>query len=126
MISDLGNFFVRLEGQASYHWKISNKNILAVNTVARIISATDNENLPIDLRYFIGGSDTIRSFPFREFTPESNGLPGGGQAFWYTNVEYLRKIAGPVYGLASVSYTHLRAHETEADLVCRLLLEKKK
>ena len=25
----------------------------------------------------------------------------------------------------TVSYTHLRAHETEADLVCRLLLEKK-
>ena len=25
-----------------------------------------------------------------------------------------------------VSYTHLRAHETCADLVCRLLLEKKK
>src|SRR5450756_2621024 len=28
--------------------------------------------------------------------------------------------------LASVSYTHLRAHETRHDLVCRLLLEKKK
>ena len=28
--------------------------------------------------------------------------------------------------IAAVSYTHLRAHETEADLVCRLLLEKKK
>src|SRR5450756_3066754 len=27
---------------------------------------------------------------------------------------------------ASVSYTHLRAHETRHDLVCRLLLEKKK
>ena len=27
--------------------------------------------------------------------------------------------------IASVSYTHLRAHETCADLVCRLLLEKK-
>ena len=26
----------------------------------------------------------------------------------------------------SVSYTHLRAHETVLDLVCRLLLEKKK
>ncbi|MBW6153769.1 hypothetical protein KZ844_29025 [Pseudomonas aeruginosa] len=25
-----------------------------------------------------------------------------------------------------VSYTHLRAHETSQDLVCRLLLEKKK
>ena len=28
--------------------------------------------------------------------------------------------------LKPVSYTHLRAHETVLDLVCRLLLEKKK
>ena len=28
--------------------------------------------------------------------------------------------------IKSVSYTHLRAHETVLDLVCRLLLEKKK
>ena len=28
--------------------------------------------------------------------------------------------------LVPVSYTHLRAHETVLDLVCRLLLEKKK
>ena len=27
---------------------------------------------------------------------------------------------------APVSYTHLRAHETRSNLVCRLLLEKKK
>ena len=31
-----------------------------------------------------------------------------------------------VTGLDPVSYTHLRAHETVLDLVCRLLLEKKK
>ena len=28
-------------------------------------------------------------------------------------------------GIMPVSYTHLRAHETVLDLVCRLLLEKK-
>ena len=28
--------------------------------------------------------------------------------------------------MVAVSYTHLRAHETVLDLVCRLLLEKKK
>ena len=28
--------------------------------------------------------------------------------------------------MPAVSYTHLRAHETKANLVCRLLLEKKK
>ena len=42
-----------------------------------------------------------------------------------------RKIATPAAQAAAVksatvSYTHLRAHETVLDLVCRLLLEKKK
>src|SRR5665811_2449596 len=32
----------------------------------------------------------------------------------------------PSYSVTTVSYTHLRAHETVLDLVCRLLLEKKK
>src|SRR5660398_245973 len=43
------------------------------------------------------------------------GLPGGERRFrsrWYCR--------------GAVSYTHLRAHETKANLVCRLLLEKKK
>src|SRR5665811_2557644 len=33
---------------------------------------------------------------------------------------------GLMMGWGPVSYTHLRAHETVLDLVCRLLLEKKK
>src|SRR5450756_3051911 len=32
----------------------------------------------------------------------------------------------PAFDSEPVSYTHLRAHETRHDLVCRLLLEKKK
>ena len=32
---------------------------------------------------------------------------------------------GSGHGEEAVSYTHLRAHETVLDLVCRLLLEKK-
>ena len=31
-----------------------------------------------------------------------------------------------VFSPQAVSYTHLRAHETDSYLVCRLLLEKKK
>ena len=39
----------------------------------------------------------------------------------------LAQIAGTdCLGGRAVSYTHLRAHETVLDLVCRLLLEKKK
>src|SRR5450756_679197 len=37
------------------------------------------------------------------------------------NTPYL----APAYRVVAVSYTHLRAHETRHDLVCRLLLEKK-
>ena len=35
-------------------------------------------------------------------------------------------ITAGCLAVAAVSYTHLRAHETVLDLVCRLLLEKKK
>ena len=38
----------------------------------------------------------------------------------------LRGKNKPEYTPHAVSYTHLRAHETRHDLVCRLLLEKKK
>ena len=38
----------------------------------------------------------------------------------------LRRHLPGLEGVQPVSYTHLRAHETVLDLVCRLLLEKKK
>ena len=37
-----------------------------------------------------------------------------------------KERAQPLGDVIPVSYTHLRAHETVLDLVCRLLLEKKK
>ena len=39
---------------------------------------------------------------------------------------YKRPVNTVFQSYAPVSYTHLRAHETVLDLVCRLLLEKKK
>src|SRR5665648_1154147 len=45
-----------------------------------------------------------------------------------TNEEFFKDQLrnGSLTWLNAVSYTHLRAHETRHDLVCRLLLEKKK
>src|SRR5665648_1141884 len=48
--------------------------------------------------------------------------------FWSeapSNQEWFKKYIALANGIP-VSYTHLRAHETRHDLVCRLLLEKKK
>ena len=46
-------------------------------------------------------------------------LPAQSAGWWS------RTIGCPTIRTTSVSYTHLRAHETVLDLVCRLLLEKK-
>src|SRR5664279_4726388 len=42
------------------------------------------------------------------------------------SIEWLEKYLQHYQGSVAVSYTHLRAHETDSYLVCRLLLEKKK
>eukprot|EP00656_Telonema_subtile_P000495 TRINITY_DN10231_c0_g1_i3.p1 TRINITY_DN10231_c0_g1~~TRINITY_DN10231_c0_g1_i3.p1 ORF type:complete len:267 (+),score=51.61 TRINITY_DN10231_c0_g1_i3:82-882(+) len=81
--------------------------------------------------------------------PLPEGVPAKAAASWFVNpltalgmVEYMRldghtaivhTAAASQLGqmlvkhcVNAVSYTHLRAHETVLDLVCRLLLEKKK
>ena len=47
---------------------------------------------------------------------------------WYVvrNTRGVTGFVGPGSKPVPVSYTHLRAHETDSYLVCRLLLEKKK
>ena len=47
---------------------------------------------------------------------------GRGTGVARTTLAQIQRDRAP----APVSYTHLRAHETVLDLVCRLLLEKKK
>src|SRR5680860_67185 len=51
-------------------------------------------------------------------TPHIDQLAREGTRYTRTYSQY--PVCGPV------SYTHLRAHETDSYLVCRLLLEKKK
>ena len=46
--------------------------------------------------------------------------------FYNTSGGIISLDSGLTWNTMTVSYTHLRAHETVLDLVCRLLLEKKK
>ena len=61
----------------------------------------------------------------RQEDTDTTGIVTGGLAGLYYGYEdipsnWIDQI------IRAVSYTHLRAHETVLDLVCRLLLEKKK
>ena len=57
------------------------------------------------------------------YEPKAGAYYGGAVAG-----PVFKNVAEKVYALKTkpVSYTHLRAHETVLDIVCRLLLEKKK
>ena len=86
-------------------------------------SVTRNDVPPIKERLFYGGSFGLQ---FRTVT-DIDISPVVG--IWL--LPRLNIAAGPKYRYykdrySAVSYTHLRAHETVLDLVCRLLLEKKK
>ena len=60
----------------------------------------------------------------QEYLECNNKAVGTGRFFTQSDLINNSKIA--VIGMDAVSYTHLRAHETVLDIVCRLLLEKKK
>ena len=95
----------------------------------------------IQLREDVSIADEISSFTNTTFaaagTPNANGknwLSKIPTALAGVNVD-IAKTGFPLtlWGMElgwtvpePVSYTHLRAHETRHDLVCRLLLEKKK
>src|SRR5450756_2190621 len=72
-------------------------------------SFEDLWNLPTRTTHW----DGVRNFQARNFMRDE--MKKGDLAFFYHSG-----------GSDPVSYTHLRAHETRHDLVCRLLLEKKK
>src|SRR5450756_927811 len=64
----------------------------------------------------------------RWLTSEKQSYDAGSKRVYYLSLEFLigRLFTDALNNMGSVSYTHLRAHETRHDLVCRLLLEKKK
>ena len=71
---------------------------------------------------------TVESIPaitIRFAGDSGDGMQLVGTRFTDTSAVFGNDLATLPAFPAAVSYTHLRAHETCADLVCRLLLEKK-
>jgi outer membrane protein insertion porin family len=92
--------YFRTDARFSAYQPVFEKSHIAFNMQAGlIIPSGDSENLPIDLRYFLGGASTVRSFPERELGPSSNGYPRGGEAYWSANLEYIHTLKGLLRGL---------------------------
>src|SRR5680860_338680 len=71
-----------------------------------------------DLQYF---TDNLQLQPFHQ---EQEDFPCQPIGKWHIRRPEPGQVA--MSSVKLVAYTHLRAHETDSYLVCRLLLEKKK
>ncbi|MEN8772235.1 MAG: BamA/TamA family outer membrane protein [Akkermansiaceae bacterium] len=95
--------FLEVESQISYYQTLGGNTAFALGFRGGFISPTvDNESLPIDLRKFQGGANTIRSFPELEMGPSFDGYALGGTKWWLANAEYMHTIAGPIRGIVFI------------------------
>lgn len=70
-----------------------------VGIIHSLHSETNAATIPIDERFFNGGSTTVRSFGERELGPhDRNGYPVGGEFFTVFNAEYTFPIFGELQG----------------------------
>lgn len=97
---DGGIGFFETEAQISYYDSIGENGAYSLGLRGGLIIPTgDDADLPIDLRQFLGGANTIRSFPELEMGASFNGNALGGTAWWVANAEYTHTLVGPVRGL---------------------------
>jgi outer membrane protein insertion porin family len=90
-----------LEGSQYFHlpWD----TILLVNGEIATVSQWGNGNdVPIFERLYLGGSNNLRGFPYRQVGPlDVNGEPLGGKSMWRTTVEWtfpiIEKARGAVF-----------------------------
>ncbi len=89
------------------------RSLLAFGARAGIVYPLDTAGrseayaIPIDERFFIGGSTTVRSFAERELGPSDNGNPIGGEYYTIFNAEYTFPIYGELLGAVFVDAGNL-------------------
>jgi outer membrane protein insertion porin family len=89
-----------LEGSQYFH--LPKDSILLLNgEIATVSQWGSGSEVPIFERLFLGGSNNLRGFPFREVGPQENGEPVGGQSMARATLEWtfpiIEKARGAVF-----------------------------
>lgn len=86
--------YLSTEARASYSIPLGERDHATFSLRNGVILPT-GADLPIDLRFFQGGPDSVRSFPLRRMGDQSaSGDPLGGEAYWTGNAEYVHNLVG--------------------------------
>ncbi|NJL19183.1 MAG: BamA/TamA family outer membrane protein [Bdellovibrionaceae bacterium] len=90
----------KLEAEATKYWSLPYDLILSLGASTAIVDTYDSgdEAVPLYDRLFIGGSNSIRGFQFRDVGPHDDGDPVGGKTMAYSNLEITFPIMDRVRG----------------------------
>jgi len=91
-----------LDLEGSQYFRLPKDTILLINGEIATASQWGSGNeVPIFERLFLGGSNNLRGFPFREVGPQQNGEPIGGQSMARTTIEWtfpiIEKARGAIF-----------------------------
>src|SRR5213596_2143205 len=92
-----------LDFEGSQYFHLSWDTILLINGEVATVSQWGNgTNVPIFERLYLGGSNNLRGFPFREVGPQDeNGEPKGGQSMARATIEWtfpiIEKARGAIF-----------------------------
>ncbi len=112
--------FLRGTARFSYYLPVTAKSGLAFGARGGVVAPmgrTKSGNLPIDERFFSGGSASVRSFAERQLGPKDrNRRPIGGEAFTVFNVEYTFPIYGDLKGAVFADAGNVRPRAADFGL----------
>jgi len=97
--------FARATGRLSYYIPVTSRTLLALGARGGWMEPLSGsfDGIPIDERFFNGGSTSVRSFPERRLGPSDyHGYNIGGDTFTTFNAEYQFPIYNTIIGAAFV------------------------
>ncbi|MEX2580288.1 MAG: BamA/TamA family outer membrane protein [Verrucomicrobiales bacterium] len=82
--------FLKATGRLGYYLPVGEHTLRLAARGGTIAPMGDTDAIPIDLRFFNGGAQSVRSFQERSLGPRdpSSGHPVGGEFFTVFNIEY--------------------------------------
>jgi outer membrane protein insertion porin family len=92
-----------LDFEGSQYFHLPWDTILVINGEIATVSQWGNgTDVPIFERLYLGGSNNLRGFPYREVGPQDeNGEPVGGKSMWRTTIEWtfpiIEKARGAIF-----------------------------
>jgi outer membrane protein insertion porin family len=91
-----------LDLEGSQYFLLPKDTILLLNgEIATVSQWGSGIEVPIYERLFLGGSNNLRGFPFREVGPQQNGEPIGGQSMARATIEWtfpiIQKARGAIF-----------------------------